>query len=70
MARTIQSPGVEIKEVDLSLAAIGPAATTVFVPGFAAKGPVSEPFKIASLSQFEQIFGQPTNAAERYFYPC
>lgn len=68
MARTIQSPGVEIKEVDLSLAAIGPAATTVFVPGFAAKGPVSEPFKIASLSQFEQIFGQPTNAAERYFY--
>lgn len=68
MARTIQSPGVEIKEVDLSLAAIGPAATTVFVPGFASRGPVAEPFKIASLSQFEQIFGQPTNAAERYFY--
>lgn len=68
MARTIQSPGVEIKEVDLSLAAVGPAATTVFVAGFASRGPVAEPFKIASLSQFEQIFGQPTNAAERYFY--
>jgi hypothetical protein len=68
MARTIQSPGVEIKEVDLSLAAIGQAATTVFVPGFASRGPVAEPFKIASISQFEQIFGQPTNAAERYFY--
>jgi len=68
MARTIQSPGVQIQEIDLSLANAGVPATTVFVPGFAAKGPSSEPITITSLSEFEQVFGTPTNAAERYFY--
>jgi len=68
MARTIQSPGVQIQEVDLSLANAGTPATTVFVPGFAPKGPSSEPIAVTSLSEFEQIFGTPTNSAERYFY--
>jgi hypothetical protein len=68
MARTIQSPGVQISEVDLSLGAVGLPPTTVFIPGFAEKGPTSEPISIASLSEFEQVFGVPTNAAERYFY--
>lgn len=66
--RTIQSPGVQINEVDLSLAAVGAPPTTIFIPGFAPKGPVAEPIQVSSLSEFEQIFGQPTNAAERYFY--
>lgn len=68
MARTIQSPGVQINEVDLSLRAVGAPPTTVFIPGFAPKGPTSEPLLIGSLSEFEQIFGTPTNGAERYFY--
>jgi hypothetical protein len=68
MARTIQSPGVQINEVDLSLRAVGAPPTTVFIPGFAAKGPTSEPILVGSLSEFEQIFGIPTNGAERYFY--
>jgi hypothetical protein len=68
MARTIQSPGVEINEVDLSLRGAGTPATTVFIPGFASKGPSSEPITVTSLSEFEQIFGIPTNGAERYFY--
>ena len=68
MARIIQSPGVQIQEVDLSLNNAGIPSTTVFIPGFAAKGPSSEPFTISSLSEFEQIFGTPTNSAERYFY--
>ena len=68
MARTIQSPGVEINEIDLSLRNAGAPATVVFVPGFAPKGPTSEPISVTSLSEFEQIFGQPTNSAERYFY--
>jgi len=68
MARTIQSPGVQIQEVDLSLRGAGTPATTVFVPGFASKGPTSEPLSVSSLSEFEQIFGTPTNGAERYFY--
>jgi hypothetical protein len=68
MARTIQSPGVQINEVDLSLRAVGAPPTTVFVSGFASKGPTSEPLLIGSLSEFEQVYGVPTNAAERYFY--
>jgi len=68
MARTIQSPGVQIQEVDLSLRNAGTPATTVFIPGFTSKGPSSEPISITSLSEYEQIFGTPTNGAERYHY--
>jgi hypothetical protein len=68
MARTIQSPGVEIKEVDLSLRPQLPAGTSVFATGFAARGPTEEIIQVSSLSEFEQIYGKPSNAAERYFY--
>ena len=68
MARIIQSPGVQISEIDLSLRASLAAPTNVLIPGFAAKGPSSEPIQLSTLSEFEQTFGTPTNAAERYFY--
>lgn len=68
MARTIQSPGVQIQEVDLSLRQIPAGTTSILIPGFAPKGPVAETISVASLSEFEQIYGTPTNAAERYFY--
>lgn len=68
MARIINSPGVQITEKDLSLRIETPAGTQVFVPGFAAQGPTSEPIMITSISEFESIYGTPTNAAERYFY--
>ena len=68
MARTIQSPGVEIKEVDLSLRPNLPVGTTVFIPGFARQGPTDELLTVSSLSEFEQIYGLPQNAAERYMY--
>ena len=67
MAR-LESPGVSINEVDLSLRPIRSAATTIFVPGFAQKGPTEDAIKVASISEFEQIYGTPTNGAERYFY--
>ena len=68
MARIIQSPGVQISEVDLSLRANLASPTNVLIPGFAPKGPSSDPVQVSTLSEFEQIFGTPTNAAERYFY--
>ena len=68
MARIIQSPGVQISETDLSLTANLASPTNVLIPGFAAKGPSSEPIQVSTLSEFEQIFGTPTNASERYFY--
>ena len=68
MARTIQSPGVEVKEVDLSLRPNLPVGTTVFIPGFANQGPTDELLTISSLSEFEQVYGLPQNSAERYMY--
>ena len=66
--RTIQSPGVEISEVDLSLRPSLPIGTNILVPGFSSKGPTEEVIEITTLSEFEQVYGAPTNAAERYFY--
>lgn len=68
MARTINSPGVELKEKDQSLVTPTLAGTSVFVTGFADQGPTDEVLKPSSLSEFTNIYGLPTNAAERYFY--
>ena len=68
MARTIQSPGVELREVDLTLRPVINQGTSVFITGFANQGPVDEVLQPTSISEFEQIYGIPTNAAERYFY--
>lgn len=68
MARTIQSPGVEINEVDLTLRADTAVGTSVLITGFANQGPIDEVLEPTSLSEFEQIYGLPTNSAESYFY--
>lgn len=66
--RIIQSPGVEINEIDLSLRLPTPAGTTVYTTGFADQGPTDEVIGISSLTEFENIYGKPKSAAERYFY--
>lgn len=66
--RTIASPGVEVKEYDLSVYTSTPAGTTAFIAGFADKGPTDEVLEITTLEEFESIYGLPTNAAESYFY--
>ena len=68
MARTIESPGVEIRERDLTLSVAPLVGTNTWVLGFANEGPTEEPITISSISEFESVFGTPTNAAERYFY--
>ncbi|MBC8416819.1 phage tail sheath subtilisin-like domain-containing protein [bacterium] len=68
MARTIQSPGVEINEIDLSLRPVLPAGTTILIPGYAKQGPINEVLRVNSLSEFEQVYGLPSTPAERYFY--
>lgn len=65
---TIPSPAVEVREFDESLRAVTSSGTTVFIPGFASQGPVEEINPIGTMADFETIYGQPTNAAERYFY--
>lgn len=68
MSRTIQSPGVEIREKDLSLRIQNPTGTTLLIPGFASQGPTNEPILITTISEFERVFGQPGTMAEKYLY--
>jgi hypothetical protein len=68
MARSINSPGVEIIETDLSQYQQIGGATTVFIPGFAAQGPTDEILLVSSAAELEQIYGSPTTPAERYFF--
>lgn len=65
---SLSAPGVEVREYDNSLRISNNTGTTVFVPGYAAQGPVEEVISISSINDFETIYGIPTNAAERYFY--
>jgi len=67
MARTIQSPGVEIREIDQSIRPVVPAGTNVLITGFADKGPTDEVIQVTSRSEFADIYGEPTVPAELYF---
>lgn len=64
----LSSPGVQISEVDLTLRAATKIDTNVFVCGFAPQGPADEILQVNSRSEFIDIYGTPTNAAERYFF--
>lgn len=65
---SLSAPGVEVREYDNSLRITSNTGTTVFVPGYAAQGPVEEVISIASITDFENVYGIPTTDAERYFY--
>lgn len=65
--RTIQSPGVEIRESDFSLRTVS-QGTTTYITGFANEGPTDEVVGLTNINDFEQIYGQPRSAAERFFY--
>ena len=66
--QTIESPGVQINEVDLSLRAVVPNGTNVLVLGYSSQGPIEEVLEIPDIQTFTTIYGTPTNAAERYFF--
>lgn len=68
MARSINSPGVQITETDLSNYQQTVGGTTVLVPGFAPQGPTDEVLLITTASELEQVYGAPTTPAERYFF--
>jgi len=66
--RTINSPGVEVFEIDLSLYSQRTGGVETFLTGFADKGPTDEIISVGSLTELEDVFGFPTNSAERYFH--
>jgi hypothetical protein len=67
-SRTIASPGVQITEQDLSIITRPIGATDVLITGFTSQGPTEDLVNISDISEFEQIYGAPTNSAERYLY--
>ena len=44
--RTIQSPGVEIREIDLTQRPAAAVGTSVFIAGFSDQGPTDEIFNV------------------------
>jgi hypothetical protein len=71
MARSINSPGVQITEKDLSEYIQPTTGTSVYAMGFASQGPTDEVLTITSSSELEQIYGVPESPAEKYFhYTC
>lgn len=71
MARTINSPGVEIFERDESESTVLQAGTNILVQGFAHQGPTNELLHITSKEELNQVYfggNGPTNDAEQYFY--
>ena len=68
MARTIESPGVEIRERDESFNTELPVGTTSLVVGYAKQGPTDELLNVTSREELEQVYGKPENAAERYAF--
>jgi len=68
MSNVIASPGVQFNEIDLTLNVRQPNNSTVYMAGFAAKGPSYTPTYVTSITEYEGMFGSPTNSAERYLY--
>jgi hypothetical protein len=64
----IQSPGVQINEVDISLRVNSPTGVGVLAMGFANSGPTDEVLQVTSIQEYESVYGKPTTAAERYSY--
>lgn len=64
----IESPGVQITEIDNSLVINTRTGTEVFLPGFTNAGPTNEPISVNNIQEFEELFGFPQTAAETYTY--
>ena len=64
----LNSPGVAIREIDRSATTTTNAGTNVFVAGFTPQGLSDEATVISSMNDFEELFGLPQTAAEKYTY--
>jgi hypothetical protein len=66
--RTIEAPGVEIKEIDKSGYTPAMTGTRCYVMGYATKGEPYAPMEFTSKAAWQSYYGEPDNEAERYFY--
>ena len=71
MTRTIQAPGIELREIDKSdygKEDYSLTGTTVFACGFASKGPNYMINWINTIQNFIDTYGAPETTEEKYFY--
>lgn len=66
--RTIQHPGFEFFETDMSIYKEYQQNTDALVVGYFAKGPILEPVALTNLSDYTVYFGIPASEAEIYAY--
>jgi hypothetical protein len=67
-ARTIQHPGIEIREVDMTEYTTTVTTNNAYVMGFADKGPIYDYSWITTQSEFISLYGQPQTEAEKYLF--
>lgn len=56
------SPGVAVREIDLSLYTANLSTTATGMVGLATKGPINVPQTITTQAQFAQVFGDPSTS--------
>ena len=64
----LNSPGIAIREIDVSGTTQTNTGTNIFFAGFTSQGISDEPTQIVSVTDFESQFGLPQTAAEKYTY--
>ena len=67
-ARTIQHPGVQIRQIDMSQYRDTIIVNNAYIMGFADKGPIYDYSWITTQSQFIKLYGKPQTEAEKYLY--
>lgn len=67
-ARTIQHPGIEINEIDLTEYRDTVTTNNAYVIGFTDRGPIYDYSWITTRSEFINLYGEPQNEAEKYLY--
>ena len=64
----LNSPGIAVREIDVSGTTQTNTGTNIFFAGFTSQGISDEPTRISTVTEFEQLFGLPQTAAEKYTY--
>jgi hypothetical protein len=67
-ARTIQHPGIEIREIDLTEYKDTVTTNNAYVIGFTDRGPIYDYSWITTRSEFINLYGEPQTEAEKYLY--
>ena len=66
--RSIQHPGIEIREIDMTEYKDVVTTNNAYVIGFTDRGPIYDYSWITTRSEFINLYGEPQTEAEKYLY--